>query len=176
MIERRSLAWLVAYSALIALSRADDVPAFALDVAYLVPIAASGALAAGAAAASRRHVRQAWTLLAVSNLLWLTGEIIWVRYEHHERWDGSGYPRGLVGAAIPVEARIVAVADAWAAMRADRPYAAALSGERARVEILGGRGTQLDPGVADAFLRLVDEGVIGDLAALRRSTVDALGS
>jgi hypothetical protein len=52
-----SLAWLVAYAALIAISRADDVPAFVLGVAYLVPIAAAGALAAGAAAASRRHVR-----------------------------------------------------------------------------------------------------------------------
>jgi len=85
---------------------------------------------------------------------------------HHERFDGSGYPLGLAGQEIPIEARIVAVADAWAAMLADRPYASARTVAAAREQIEQGRGSQFDPAVADAFLALVDEGLIGDLAAL----------
>jgi HD-GYP domain-containing protein (c-di-GMP phosphodiesterase class II) len=95
---------------------------------------------------------------------------------HHERWDGGGYPHGLAGTDIPVEARIVAVADAWAAMRADRPYAAALSEEAARAEIRAGRGTQFDPAAADAFLELVAEGAIGELASLTHPAPAAAGS
>jgi two-component system cell cycle response regulator len=90
---------------------------------------------------------------------------------HHERYDGTGYPRGLAGSRIPVEARIVAVADAWAAMRADRPYAKALTEAQARQQITQGRGSQFDPVVADAFLGLVAEGVIDELAFLRHSTL-----
>jgi two-component system cell cycle response regulator len=84
---------------------------------------------------------------------------------HHERFDGTGYPRGLAGAQIPIEARIIAVADAWAAMLADRPYAPPLPPADAKREIARGRGTQFDPVVANAFLALVAEGMIGDLAA-----------
>ncbi|BCB90181.1 bifunctional diguanylate cyclase/phosphohydrolase [Phytohabitans suffuscus] len=86
---------------------------------------------------------------------------------HHERYDGTGYPARLRGDAIPVEARIIAVCDSWAAMRADRAYAAALTEDQARQQIERGRGTQFDPEVADAFLALVDEGAIDELAPLR---------
>ncbi len=71
---------------------------------------------------------------------------------HHERWDGSGYPRGLHGEEIPLEGRIVAVADVFDAMTSDRPYRSALSTSDARAHIAAGRGTAYDPQVVDAFL------------------------
>ena len=86
---------------------------------------------------------------------------------HHERYDGGGYPHQLAAADIPIEARIIAVADAWAAMRADRPYAGALTVAQARRQIQEGRGSQFDPVVADTFLTMVDEGMIDDPAPLQ---------
>lgn len=71
---------------------------------------------------------------------------------HHERWDGTGYPLGLAGVEIPLAGRIVAVADAYEAMIADRPYRARLSAQAARAEIWRGCGTQFDLRVATAFL------------------------
>ncbi|GFJ76268.1 bifunctional diguanylate cyclase/phosphohydrolase [Phytohabitans houttuyneae] len=88
---------------------------------------------------------------------------------HHERYDGAGYPTGLRGDGIPIEARIIAVCDSWAAMRADRAYASALSEAEARHQIERGRGSQFDPAVADAFLALLDEGAIDELAPLRHT-------
>jgi HD-GYP domain-containing protein (c-di-GMP phosphodiesterase class II) len=77
---------------------------------------------------------------------------------HHERWDGGGYPYGLSGERIPLDGRIVAVADAFDAMTADRPYRGRLSVQRALEAIAGGFGTQFDPEIARAFLALpVDE-------------------
>ncbi len=75
----------------------------------------------------------------------------WVR-AHHERIDGRGYPRGLRGAEIPLEARILAVVDAFEAMTADRPYRVGMPTAVAREEILRCAGSQFDPTVADAFL------------------------
>jgi HD-GYP domain-containing protein (c-di-GMP phosphodiesterase class II) len=77
---------------------------------------------------------------------------------HHERWDGTGYPHGLAGEAIPLAGRIVAVVDAFDAMTSDRPYRAGLSVETARAELIAGKGTQFDPAVVDAFLRDGDHG------------------
>lgn len=71
---------------------------------------------------------------------------------HHERWDGTGYPDGLAGEAIPLGARIIAVADAFDAMTSDRPYRQALSHEVAIEELWRGRGSQFDERVVDAFL------------------------
>jgi HD-GYP domain-containing protein (c-di-GMP phosphodiesterase class II) len=71
---------------------------------------------------------------------------------HHERPDGRGYPRGLVGDQIPLEARIVALVDAYAAMTSDRPYRSALTHEEARAELWRGAGTQFDAAVVEAFL------------------------
>ncbi|SDZ32791.1 diguanylate cyclase (GGDEF) domain-containing protein [Micromonospora pattaloongensis] len=85
---------------------------------------------------------------------------------HHERYDGRGYPRGLAGAEIPIEARIIAVCDSWAAMRSHRAYSRGLTVAEARLQIERGRGGQFDPEVADAFLSLVDEGAIDELAPL----------
>jgi ribonuclease P protein subunit RPR2 len=73
-----------------------------------------------------------------------------VRY-HHERWDGSGYPDGLVGDAIPIGARIFALADALDAITSRRPYRAALPWEHALDEIRSGAGRQFDPQVVEAF-------------------------
>ena len=72
---------------------------------------------------------------------------------HHERPDGLGYPRGLRADQIPIEARILAVADAYEAMTADRCYRAALGEAAARAELEGGSGTQFDAAVVAAFLR-----------------------
>ena len=75
---------------------------------------------------------------------------------HHERIDGTGYPLGLKGDEIPLEARILAVADAWEAMTADRVYSAAICEEAAREELVAGSGAQFDGEVVEAFLRALD--------------------
>jgi two-component system cell cycle response regulator len=87
--------------------------------------------------------------------------------QHHERFDGSGYPDGLRGLDIRPEARLIAVCDSWAAMRSDRPYQAALSADQAREELLRGRGGQFDPEAVDAFLSLHEQGAVGELRQLR---------
>jgi HD-GYP domain-containing protein (c-di-GMP phosphodiesterase class II) len=74
---------------------------------------------------------------------------------HHERWDGHGYPDGLAGDAIPLEARIVACCDSWNAMRTDRSYRRALSYEVAIAEMTGNAGTQFDPRVVATLLEIV---------------------
>ncbi len=71
---------------------------------------------------------------------------------HHERFDGTGYPDGLVGEAIPIEARILAVVDAFDAMISDRPYRKSLGIGMAFCELKAGRGTQFDPNVVDVFI------------------------
>ena len=77
---------------------------------------------------------------------------------HHERPDGLGYPHKLSGDEIPLEARILAVADAYEAMTADRCYRPALGESAARAELEGGAGTQFDRDVVGAFLRALDAG------------------
>ncbi|GAO74224.1 metal dependent phosphohydrolase [Meiothermus ruber H328] len=72
---------------------------------------------------------------------------------HHERWDGQGYILGTGGADIPLAARVMAVLDAYDAMRVGRPYRAARSRDEALLEIERGAGTQFDPEVAAAFVR-----------------------
>jgi HD-GYP domain-containing protein (c-di-GMP phosphodiesterase class II) len=74
---------------------------------------------------------------------------------HHERWDGGGYPDGLAGEQIPIEARIISCCDTWNAMRTDRPYRKALEVDAAVAELLSNAGKQFDPHVLDTFVRLV---------------------
>jgi len=75
---------------------------------------------------------------------------------HHEHYDGNGYPLGLKGNGIPLCARILSVADAFEAMRSDRPYRRALPLEKAREELVRNAGTQFDPAVVQAFLGILD--------------------
>jgi HD-GYP domain-containing protein (c-di-GMP phosphodiesterase class II) len=77
---------------------------------------------------------------------------------HHERVDGGGYPRRIAGEEIPLEARILAVADAYEAMIADRPYRAGMPPEAARAELIRCAGTQFDPAVVEAFLITLESG------------------
>lgn len=74
---------------------------------------------------------------------------------HHERWDGTGYPQGLQGEAIPLLVRLLAVADAYDAMTQPRPYRAAMSSDAAVAEIVRCSGTQFDPAIVDAFLAVM---------------------
>ena len=77
---------------------------------------------------------------------------------HHERWDGSGYPEGLKGEQISVEARILAIADAFEAMSAARPYRRALCGEKVLRELRRGAGSQFDPELVEIFIGIVEGG------------------
>lgn len=86
------------------------------------------------------------------------GEVMAAVGSHHERYDGGGYPRGLKGEEIPLMGRILAVADAYAAMTADRPYRKAFTSEAARAELRAVAGTQLDPAIVDAFLVVLGDG------------------
>lgn len=91
---------------------------------------------------------------ASDELLTLAAEIA---HTHHEWFDGSGYPQGLAGSEIPLEARVAAVADAFDALTSDRVYRPALPLNVAVAEIVSKRGSQFDPDVTDAFLRRFDE-------------------
>jgi HD-GYP domain-containing protein (c-di-GMP phosphodiesterase class II) len=76
---------------------------------------------------------------------------------HHERYDGSGYPRGLAGEGIPLLGRIIAVADAYSAMCLDRPYRKAMPLDAAVAEFVAGAGIQFDPDISRAFVDLLLE-------------------
>ena len=78
-------------------------------------------------------------------------------HRHHERWDGTGYPDGLSGEAIPLQARMMAIADVYDALISERPYKRAFSHEEAMRTIAEGRGTQFDPALADLFVNLSDK-------------------
>ena len=101
-----------------------------------------------------RRVMQTHTVLGeqmLSGVTLLQGGGLEVVRSHHERWDGHGYPDGSAGAAIPMAARVFAVADALDAMTSDRPYRGALGWDDARDEILAESGRQFDPEVVEAF-------------------------
>ena len=88
---------------------------------------------------------------------------------HHERYDGKGYPDGLVGQAIPLPARIISVADAFDAMTSDRPYRNAMGLRDALAELERGAGSQFDPEVVKAFTTMVREGRLDDVLPRRRA-------
>jgi HD-GYP domain-containing protein (c-di-GMP phosphodiesterase class II) len=79
-----------------------------------------------------------------------------IPYCHHEKWDGTGYPRGLKGQQIPLAARIFAVADTWDTLTSDRPYRPAWPKEKVLDYIRDGVGTQFDPQVVALFLESED--------------------
>ncbi|HEY7974433.1 MAG TPA: HD domain-containing phosphohydrolase [Ktedonobacterales bacterium] len=97
--------------------------------------------------------------VTAAQLLWafdMPDTILDAVLSHHERWDGKGYPKGLVGEEIPLGARLLSVADVFDVITTPRPYKAAMSVEAARERILEGAGTAFDPDVAEAFTHLLD--------------------
>lgn len=91
----------------------------------------------------------------LKNMIAVPGACEVARY-HHERYDGKGYPSGLSGTDIPLNARIVCIADAYDAMSSDRIYRKALSREKIRQELIDGSGTQFDPELLNWFVEIMD--------------------
>ncbi|MCL5959792.1 MAG: diguanylate cyclase [Chloroflexi bacterium] len=110
-----------------------------------------GPLTADEWAVMKTHPEQGYQML--KHIDFLKGALPVIRH-HHERYDGSGYPNGLIAAEIPLGARIFAVADAFDAMTSHRPYRQACSYEVAREEIIRCNGSQFDPYVVAAFLQI----------------------
>lgn len=102
----------------------------------------------------KEHAQKSYEILKGLNFPWPVAEIAW---QHHERLDGSGYPRGLQGDQIILEARVLAVADTVEAMASHRPYRPALGIDKALAEIENSRGKLFDPEAVDACLRLFRE-------------------
>ncbi len=100
----------------------------------------------------RKHPQYAYEMLYSIEFLRPSLDI---PYGHHEKWDGSGYPRGIQGEAIPLFARIFAIVDVWDAMTSNRVYRKALSEVDAYNYIIETRGTHFDPQVVDAFLSML---------------------
>lgn len=105
-----------------------------------------------------RHTEVGHRILAgaESELLQMAARIA---LTHHERFDGTGYPQGLAGEEIPIEGRIVAVADVFDALLSDRPYRPALGHDEAIEQIRRGRGTQFDPEVVDVLLEHLEDAI-----------------
>jgi HD-GYP domain-containing protein (c-di-GMP phosphodiesterase class II) len=104
-------------------------------------------------AVMRRHPEYAYSMLQPIAFL---RPVLDIPYCHHERWDGSGYPRGLAGEAIPLPARIFAVVDVWDALVSDRPYRKAWSRRRVVGYLRAHAGDLFDPHVVRAFVELIE--------------------
>jgi HD-GYP domain-containing protein (c-di-GMP phosphodiesterase class II) len=102
----------------------------------------------------RRHPTYAYEMLSPIEYLRPALEI---PYCHHEKWDGTGYPRGLAGEQIPLAARLFAVVDVWDALRSDRPYRKGWDEDKVREYIHSQAGTHFDPNAVDLFLRVMAE-------------------
>ncbi len=100
----------------------------------------------------RRHPESAFEMLSPITFLQPALEI---PYCHHERWDGTGYPRGLKGEVIPLGARIFTVVDVWDALTTDRPYRKALTRHEASEYLRQEANKQFDPRVVEAFLGMM---------------------
>ncbi len=111
----------------------------------------------------RKHPQIGFDILKSIDFLGPSAEVVLC---HQERYDGRGYPRALAGEAIPITARVFAIADTFDAMTSDRPYRKALPRDVARAEIARWSGTQFDARCADAFLSMDDD----ELDALSRPT------
>jgi HD-GYP domain-containing protein (c-di-GMP phosphodiesterase class II) len=117
----------------------------------------AGALTAEEWGDVRSHPEQGQRILASTGLTELVPSV----RSHHEWWDGTGYPDGLVGAEIPFEARLLSVCDAYEAMTSDRSYRTAMSLAAAAAEIGCCAGTQFDPMLAERFLEMLQAEEVG---------------
>src|SRR5690242_12064437 len=102
----------------------------------------------------RRHPSYAYDLMAPSPFL---RPALDIPYCHHEKWDGTGYPRGLKGEQIPLTSRIFSVADVWDALRSDRPYRKGWTMAKVREHIGSLAGTHFDPQVVKVFLEVTTD-------------------
>ncbi len=103
----------------------------------------------------RQHPEYAYKLLVPIEYL---HPVLDIPYCHHEKWDGSGYPRGLIGDDIPLPARIFAIVDVWDALTSDRPYRLAWSKEKALSHIANQSRKHFDPTVVEVFLKIHKDG------------------
>jgi putative two-component system response regulator len=101
----------------------------------------------------RRHPQFAHDML--SPIEYLRPALV-IPYNHHEKWDGTGYPRGLKSEEIPMSARLFAIADVWDALTSNRPYRNAWTKEQARAYIHEQSGKHFDPAVVDLFFRVIE--------------------
>ena len=113
----------------------------------------AGPLDEGETQEMRRHAQLGYKLLKRIPEFAAGAELV---LSHHERVDGTGYPRGLRGDELPIEARVIAVADAYDAMTTDRPYRKAMSWVSARAELRAGAGTQWDARIIETFIAMVE--------------------
>jgi HD-GYP domain-containing protein (c-di-GMP phosphodiesterase class II) len=104
-------------------------------------------------AVMHQHPTYAYNLLSPITYL---RPAIDIPYCHHEKWDGSGYPRGLKGEEIPLSARIFAIVDVWDSLTSDRPYRAKWTRDEARAYIQEQAGKHFDPHIVDAFLTIIN--------------------
>ncbi|TWT98080.1 Cyclic di-GMP phosphodiesterase response regulator RpfG [Botrimarina colliarenosi] len=101
-----------------------------------------------------RHPDEGWAILCgIQQLSTILPGVL----HHHERWDGRGYPDGLAGEAIPIDGRVMSVADAYDAMTSDRPYRKGMPSEKAESILREGAGVQWDPACIDAFFACLDD-------------------
>ena len=100
----------------------------------------------------RKHPQYAYDMLESIDYL---RPALDIPYCHHEKWDGSGYPRGLKGEEIPMAARLFAIVDVWDALRSDRPYRASWPEEKVLAHIRSAAGTHFDPQAVDLFMQMM---------------------
>jgi PAS domain S-box-containing protein/putative nucleotidyltransferase with HDIG domain len=114
----------------------------------------------------RRHPEYAYELLSLVNYL---RPALLIPYCHHERWDGTGYPRGLREEAIPLAARLFSVVDVWDALRSERPYRPAWPEEKVHSYLMEQSGKQFDPQVLTLFLQMWEQDQSAELPATRQN-------
>lgn len=134
-----------------AISNLHDIGKIAIDEAILNK---PGKLTEAEWEIIKRHPEIGYRIISTSPEY---AEIAYDILSHHEKWDGTGYPRGIEGENIPIRARIISIADAYDAMVSERPYRKPLSHEEAIAEIKKHTGKQFDPSLVEVFLSLYEK-------------------
>ena len=101
----------------------------------------------------RQHPQLAYDML---NFIGYLRPALDIPYSHHEKWDGSGYPRALKGEAIPLAARIFAIVDVWDALTSERPYRPAWKSEDALAYIREQSGKHFEPAIVELFFKVIE--------------------